>query len=1024
MRSATPVVGLPSAWKTPYATPCRSSCRCRMQAAPSPRQKQRRPGDPGGLLRGQEVWARRWRRRLSADVEAELGDEPPVAPRAPELPPALPSSALGGRRPARRSRGPADAPAASARALRCVQRVKVYRLNDDNKWDDKGTGHVTVEYLERCNAQGLVVIDEKDESTLLLHRIAADDIYQRQEDTIISWTDPEVATDLALSFAETAGCKYIWEHICDVQRQIQFPTVAATDNGPWHMTDELEHSGTSQDEDDAFHAGPPDLHCLPAMELSTLPQIAKVVCEVMPFHRDRVATLILREHPTYVSKLVELYHDCKDLDNTEGLQQLYRIVKGLILLNDGHILDILLSDQYIMDIIGALNHDPDLAVPQDHCAFLREQVLFKEAVPIRDEAILSKIHQTYRIGYIKDVILPRALDDSTFGTLNSLMLFNNVEVVTGLQNDKAFLSELFGRLRDQNTAERSWRELVSFLQEFCTLSKHLQPPQRNQLFGALIEGGVFDVVTKTMQHKDEAMRFKGTDILMSILTHDPSIVRSFLVDQPKTTLFSLLVKGMLMSSEGGLQVQLLEMMRMLLDSDTMDVYGYKQQAEKSEFLEVFYTNYMDLLLNAITNPTSPPLVPEIVGNIIELLNFCVQHHSFRIKNYMLRKNLVEKVLRLTKRRERFLVVAALRFLRTCIGLKDLFYANQIVQHSLFDPVVKAFLSNGSRYNLLNSAFIELVDFLRKENLRSLIIHLVEKHGDKLSEVDYVDSFQLLRLKYDQLMEGAGGGGPTAAAGMPGGEGGASTSGRDAGNGAAPAGGGGGRPGFMTDRRRRDERAPDKSEEDYFNEDSDEEEDTASAPAPMKLRQPPLPPAVLLNGGRSGEGLGLVDYEDEDEDEAAGSSPLREQPAVRSPAAAATGATSPGKRSSLSAAKEDKERGLEVKRHRKEEPPAAANHGTGVEGRSQQAGEWDADHGRRPPWRQEDDNNGHSGSGGGGEGSADPLDSLELRQRRPLDPASSGKRGASPDGVGSGAAAAASGPLSGKAAVLTEPYTVR
>ena len=29
-----------------------------------------------------------------------------------------------------------------------LQRVKVYRLNDDGKWDDKGTGHVSVEYLE------------------------------------------------------------------------------------------------------------------------------------------------------------------------------------------------------------------------------------------------------------------------------------------------------------------------------------------------------------------------------------------------------------------------------------------------------------------------------------------------------------------------------------------------------------------------------------------------------------------------------------------------------------------------------------------------------------------------------------------------------------------------------------------------------------------------------------------------------------------------------------------------------------
>ena len=29
-------------------------------------------------------------------------------------------------------------------------------------------------------------------------------------DTIISWTDPEVATDLALSFQETMGCTFIW----------------------------------------------------------------------------------------------------------------------------------------------------------------------------------------------------------------------------------------------------------------------------------------------------------------------------------------------------------------------------------------------------------------------------------------------------------------------------------------------------------------------------------------------------------------------------------------------------------------------------------------------------------------------------------------------------------------------------------------------------------------------------------------------------------------------------------------------
>lgn len=92
--------------------------------------------------------------------------------------------------------------------------------------------------MQRSEELGLFVIDEEDNETLLLHRISSDDIYRKQEgiaigsllwccyiflllcsrfshvcamsDTIISWRDPEYATELALSFQETTGCSYIW----------------------------------------------------------------------------------------------------------------------------------------------------------------------------------------------------------------------------------------------------------------------------------------------------------------------------------------------------------------------------------------------------------------------------------------------------------------------------------------------------------------------------------------------------------------------------------------------------------------------------------------------------------------------------------------------------------------------------------------------------------------------------------------------------------------------------------------------
>ena len=143
--------------------------------------------------------------------------------------------------------------------------------------------------------------------------------------------------------------------------------------------------------------------------------------------------------------------------------------------------------------------------------------------------------------------------------------------------------------------------------------------------------------------------------------------------------------------------------------------------EKNEFLDVFYNEFMDKLLQPVFNSigtssaTAAAAVtatgaggankaaaaaggassgtvkaaPEqqqqqqqqqqkevpasTIGLIVDLLCFCVQHHGYRAKYHVLRKNVVEKVLRLLGRREKWLVVAGVRFMRTCIGTKDDFY---------------------------------------------------------------------------------------------------------------------------------------------------------------------------------------------------------------------------------------------------------------------------------------------------------------------------------------------------------------
>lgn len=99
------------------------------------------------------------------------------------------------------------------------RRVKLYALNADRQWDDRGTGHVSSCYVERLKGTSLLVRAESDGTLLLESKIQPDTAYQKQQDTLIVWSEGD-NFDLALSFQEKAGCDEIWEKICQVNKSI------------------------------------------------------------------------------------------------------------------------------------------------------------------------------------------------------------------------------------------------------------------------------------------------------------------------------------------------------------------------------------------------------------------------------------------------------------------------------------------------------------------------------------------------------------------------------------------------------------------------------------------------------------------------------------------------------------------------------------------------------------------------------------------------------------------------------------
>ncbi|KAJ3669640.1 hypothetical protein LUZ60_011590 [Juncus effusus] len=736
-----------------------------------------------------------------------------------------------------------------------MQRVKLYRLNEDGKWDDMGTGHVTVEYMEGSKELGLLVADEEDNETLLAHSISPDDIYRRQEDTIISWRDPELATELALSFQEATGCSYIWENIGGIQRNMHFNNLGGLEVSPRPAMVNLEPSRILQSNDGSFRSGNSDMREIPPVELSSLPLLLKTILESSIADQMRVAELISQDQE-FFPKLVDLFKMCEDLENMDGLQMIYKLVRGIILFNNPAIFDKIFSDEFIMDIIGALEYEPDVSKTQKHRSFLKDHVVFKEAIPIKNSMVLTKIHQSYRVGYIKDVILPRVLDDGTIASLNSIVHANNAAVISMLKDDSCFIQELFAKMKSPDVSEASRRDLVLFLHEFCTLSKSLQIVQQLRLFRDLANEGVFEIMADVLQSQDKKIVSAGTDILILFLNQDPNLLRSFIIQQEGNTLLGLLVKGMLTDFGEYMHCQFLEIIRILMDAYTMS------GSQRDAIIEIFYERHLDQLVDVIAQSCPPrnnsrvsvsvnshnnnissfvPAKSEILMNICELLCFCVIHHPYRIKCNFLMNNAIEKILMLTRRRERVLAVAAVRFMRTIISRNDEHLLRHIVKNNLLKPVIEAFCENGNRYNMLHSGILELIEYIRKDNLKPLVIYVVETFAEQLKKFEHLGSIQALKIKYEQCLEN-------------------NEQKTENNNNIGEA------------RKRGENRGLEKEEEDYFNEDSDEEDSAGNAPhghgknTRSSTNSLPNGTKSSMPSIRPNISGGIVDYEDDEDDE--------------------------------------------------------------------------------------------------------------------------------------------------------------
>ena len=137
--------------------------------------------------------------------------------------------------------------------------------------------------------------------------------------------------------------------------------------------------------------------------------------------------------------------------------------------------------------------------------------------------------------------------------------------------------------------------------------------------------------------------------------------------------------------------------------------------------------------------------------LVDMLCFFVRTHAQRTKFLLAQENLTLPIAKLLSCPEKHLKLTALKFFRTCIGLHDAFYNEKLIKSQVFEPILDIVFETMPRDNLLNSACLELFEFVKRENMKDLTLHIVEKYRDRLEQITYVDTFKQLIDKYEKYL---------------------------------------------------------------------------------------------------------------------------------------------------------------------------------------------------------------------------------------------------------------------------------
>jgi hypothetical protein len=420
----------------------------------------------------------------------------------------------------------------------------------------------------------------------------------------------------------------------------------------------------------------------------------------------------------WLSGLMSVYEEATELGDSDKLTTMFMMLKSVLLSASPTVLARLVEDDMFDGILGILEHDPEIPSESriDHKKFVKEHSVFRSIISDIPLDLSNLIQQSFRIGYIRDTILARSLDDLSYQAFSNAINGLNYRVISGLVGAGGQSHPYASLLQSALPLIQPQTQLmIEFLYSIINATRTMGIEERVSVVRELSREECFDFLEAVLIDNGTIISFRveemAIEILIGIATSNTQEVRIRCMRNVSQNLLAIIISLLHKAKTESRVSQISDLFKLIFD----------QTPFEDKVINYFYENgYLEKL-------AAPLVTCDHRGGvfmhqtIIDLLTFCICNHPIICKSYILRFSSLVRTIRLILTstyhiKSRIIQLAVIRLVRAIFWQKDQVYFRYLTAFNIPALIIQVLYSSRPDEsgivdgNMIYSACLEIITF--------------------------------------------------------------------------------------------------------------------------------------------------------------------------------------------------------------------------------------------------------------------------------------------------------------------------